>query len=247
MRIVLWCAATGTTASAQACVPGVSYGTSATGPMNTSCSASIATGGTWPTRANAVACGGWQCSTARAAGTAFMIARWSRISLERRRTPASCRPSKSTRQMSSVRRSPLLVSVGVQSTQSSVRRQLMLPPLPSTYWRSQSLRPTSTISCLRARARSESKTISTLRDGIVGKATPAAGARRGRWFRRWNGRWAVTRCASWSSQKRRRAPHHRRLSVEVADDARTIEIGTDRRALVGAGAHLAHVPGRRCT
>ena len=45
-------------------------------------------------------------------------------------------------------RSALLTRVGVQMTASAVRRQEMLPPLPSTYWRSHSLRPTSMISAL---------------------------------------------------------------------------------------------------
>src|SRR4051812_47733593 len=62
--------------------------------------------------------------------------------------------------MSVVFRSALLVSVGVQITAFSAMRYEMLPPLPSTYCRIQSLRPTSTISCLIFSASGEFRILS---------------------------------------------------------------------------------------
>jgi len=51
----------------------------------------------------------------------------------------------------------LLTSVGVQRTALGPRRNEMLPPLPSTYWRIQSLRPAEQISFLMAWAWGEEK------------------------------------------------------------------------------------------
>ena len=95
----------------------------------------------------------------------------------RARVPASWLPSRSTRQRSSGFRSALLTSVGVQRTAFSPRRIEMLPPLPSTYDRCQSFRPTAMISALAVSASGEAKSRAWAADAAGG--APARG-RRGR-------------------------------------------------------------------
>src|SRR3712207_1685655 len=76
------------------------------------------------------------------------MARWSRISLVRLRLPESCLPSRSTVQMSSGRRKPLLMPVGVQRTLFSPMRYEWLPSLPAQKPFCQIRRPMSHICSL---------------------------------------------------------------------------------------------------
>src|SRR4051812_19116631 len=73
------------------------------------------------------------------------MARCSRISLVRLRLPESCLPSRSTVQMSSGRRKPLLMPVGVQRILLSAMRYEWLPSLPAQKPLSQMRRPISHI------------------------------------------------------------------------------------------------------
>ena len=70
----------------------------------------------------AVACGGWQWTTALISGRSFMIARCSLISLVFFFRPLSCFPSMSTMHRSSGFIKPLEIIVGVQTTWFSPAR-----------------------------------------------------------------------------------------------------------------------------
>src|ERR1035441_5950460 len=80
------------------------------------------------------------------------MARCSSTSLVLMRSPARMLPSRSERQRWAGVISRLLIIVGVQSRYFSPSRTLILPPLPSTYCRSHSLRPTRMISSRKASA-----------------------------------------------------------------------------------------------
>ena len=69
--------------------------------------------------------------------------------------------------MSAGVRSNLLTSDGVQRTALGPMRKEMLPPLPSTYWRIQSLRPAAQISFLISSASGEEKRTFTALDRAV--------------------------------------------------------------------------------